>query len=185
MSSFLDDFGESSTIKVGDKAPDFVLCTEQGEKWQLSDHLGNVTALLFYPKSETLVCRRQLCSVRDNWVDYVASKASVVGISAGKMDDNLYFSQRYKLPLPLLLDVDRKVTSLYSEHWLMPVQFTRAIVIVDAKGIIRHRKVMLRAFRPTDRSVLASIYAARTDYLYDNYRMIKESYQKNNPLDRK
>ena len=181
MTSFLDDAGESSAVEVGDQAPDFVLETEQGEKWQLSDHLGNVTALLFYPKSETFVCRRQLCSVRDNWTDYVASKASIVGISAGTTDDRRHFSEQHKLPLPLLVDVNREVTTLYSRHWLMPVQFTRAIVIIDAKGIIRHRKVMLRAFRPTDRSVLASIYTARTDFLYDNYRIIKESYERNNP----
>ena len=184
MSGFLDDSGESSTIKVGAKAPDFVLQTEQGEKWRLSEHFGNVTALLFYPKSETLVCRRQLCSIRDNWAKYVASKAAIVGISAGTTDDHLHFSDQYKMPLPLLVDVNRKITMLYSQHWLLPVQLTRAIVIVDAKGIIRYRKVMLRAFRPTDSSVLASIYAARTDYLYDNYRIIKESYQKSS-LDNK
>lgn len=185
MSSFLDDSGETSAVEVGEKAPDFVLYTEQGEKWQLSDHLGNVTALLFYPKSETMVCRKQLCSVRDNWAEYVASKAAVVGISAGTTEDRLDFSQQNKMPLPLLVDSNRKITSLYSQHWLMPVQFTRAVVVVDGKGIIRHREVMLRAFRPTDRSVLTSIYAARTDALYDNYRIIKESYQKKNSLNRK
>ena len=169
-------------MEVGEKAPDFVLDTERGQEWRLSEHLGNVTALLFYPKNETLVCTRQMCSVRDNWLDYLEAKAAVVGISPGSVEEHRSFSRHHNLPLPLLVDVNREVTGVYGCHWLFPMQFTRAVVIIDAKGIIRHRKIMLRAFRPTDKSVLASIHAARTDSLREHYRLIKESYKIRNPF---
>jgi thioredoxin-dependent peroxiredoxin len=163
------DLDENISVAVGAKAPDFELKTEKGEQWRLSENLGSVVALLFYPKNETLVCTKQLCSVRDNWSDYLETKALVVGISPGNVDEHRAFAQRHKLPIPLLADVDRGVTERYSFHWILPVFFTRAIVIVDAKGIIRARKIMLRAFRPTDRSVIASIYAARADSLQEKY----------------
>ncbi len=177
--SLFDDSIKVSGVEIGEKAPDFTLFSNSGEEWHLSEQCGKVTALLFYPKNETLVCTRQLCSVRDSWTDYLETKASVIGISSATIEEHQQFSKNYSLPLPLLADVDRKITGLYAKHWLMPVRFTRAIVIVDAKGIIRHRKIMLRAFRPTDKSVLASIYAARTDLLYEHYETIKDSYRRN------
>jgi peroxiredoxin Q/BCP len=179
MSSLLDDFDVTSQIKVGVKAPDFALVTEKGENWRLSDYYGNVIALLFYPKNETLVCTRQMCSVRNHWADYLETKATIVGISPGTIIEHQSFSNNHRLPLSILADADRAITGLYTKHWILPLQFTRAIIVVDAKGIIRYRQVMLRAFRPTDKSVIASIYAARTDFLYEHYNLIKSSYKKN------
>jgi len=156
-------------VAVGEKAPDFELQTEKGERWRLSEQQGNVVALLFYPKNETLICTRQMCSVRDNWADYLETKAQIVGVSPGTIEEHKAFSNCHHLPISLLADVDRKVTETYNFHWIFPTVFTRAIVIVDAKGIIRSRKVMLRAFRPSDRSVITSIYAARADSLSETY----------------
>lgn len=178
--NLLDDSTANSILKVGGKAPDFVLTTEKGKKWRLSDNLGNVVALLFYPQNETLVCTKQMCSIRDNWTDYLETKAVVVGVSPGTTKEHQQFSMRHRLPLSLLADSERAVTKIYNRHWLFPVQVTRAIVIVDAEGIIRHRKIMLRAFRPTDKSVIASIYAARTEALHQNFQtLIKESREIN------
>lgn len=165
---------ENISVAVGSKAPDFELKSENGENWRLSDQLGKVVALLFYPKNETLVCTKQLCSVRDNWSDYLETKALVVGVSRGSIEEHNAFSNRHNLPIPLLADVDRQVTETYSFHWIIPSIFTRAIVIVDAKGIIRSRKIMLRAFREKDQSVIASIYAARADSLYDKYDSMRK-----------
>jgi peroxiredoxin Q/BCP len=178
--SLLESSSEASGIAIGEKAPDFILFNNSGEKWRLSEQCGKVTALLFYPQNETLVCTRQLCAVRDNWADYLETKASIVGVSPATIEEHQQFAGNHNLPLPLLADIDRRVTAIYGKHWLMPINFTRAIVIVDAKGIVRHRKIILRAFRPTDRNVLASIYAARTDSLHEHYETIKDSYRRTN-----
>jgi len=167
-------------LKVGDKAPDFTLKTEMQQEWRLSGQFGNVVALLFYPKNETLVCTRQMCSVRDNWLEYLNTKACVVGISPGTADENEDFSKRFQLPLPILGDANRKVTRLFGKHWLIPIQLTRAIVIIDAHGFVRCRRVMMRAFRPSDNSVIASIYAARTDVLQEHYRHLVVTARKKN-----
>ena len=170
---------ENFFVKVGDPAPDFALDSIKGEKWRLSEQLGKVTALLFYPKNETLVCTKQMCSIRDNWSEYLETKAEVVGISPGTIEDHRSFSQRHRLPLTLLADTKREVTGRYGWHWIFPVQLTRAIVVIDANGIIRYRKVMLRAFRPTDKGILKSIYAARTDALHNRFDIIlKESKER-------
>jgi len=180
MNDFKDYPDKILRMKVGDKAPDFTLTTDKGEVWHLSRHLGKVTALLFFPQAETLMCNRQMCSVRDNWTDYVKTKAVIVGISPGEIKKHEVFSRHHRLPLTLLTDSDRKITNLFGKHRFLPVGLTRAIVIIDAKGFVRFQKIMLRAFRPTDRSVLRIIYAARTDALHENFdKLLKESKERN------
>lgn len=158
-----------STIELGQPAPDFKLVANNGEAWQLSDQRGSVVALLFYPGDETLVCTKQLCAVRDHWNDYLATKATIVGISPGSISDHRRFAENHRLPIPLLADENKTVTESYCSHWLFPTLFMRAIVVVDANGIVRTKRSMLRVFRPNDRSVITAIYAARGDALQDRY----------------
>ncbi len=173
-----EDIAERALKSINVKAPDFVLKTEKGENWRLSDYLGNVIALLFYPQNETLVCTRQLCSIRDNWTDYLQTKAIIVGISPATSEEHSSFGQHYKLPIPLLADNERKITQIYGKHWLMPIFLTRAIVIIDAKGYVRTRQIMIRAFRPTDRKVITSILAARADAGSEKYKSLAGKYRK-------
>ncbi len=166
------------SVAVGSAAPDFTLATEQNKEWRLSDHLGNVVVLLFYPQSETLVCTKQLCSVRDNWDKYLETKAEIVGISPGTPDEHQMFSGSRQLPIPLLADLDRNITTIFGKHWLFPINFTRAVVVVDAKGIVRNRDVMLRVFRPSDDNVITDIYAARGDAFSDKYAQLRTRLKK-------
>ena len=156
---------DSSEVKVGALAPDFALRDESGDCWRLSEHRGRVVALLFYPGDETLVCTRQMCSVRDHWADYVATGAEVVGVSPGTMKAHSKFARHHDLPLRLLADEDGKVTQLYSAHRWMPVRTTRTLVVLDAEGVIRYRRVMLRIFRPFEKEVLLAIRMAQYDAL--------------------
>ncbi len=173
-----DDFDHSHTIKTDKMAPDFTLSDDKGDEWRLSDQIGRVTALLFYPKDETLVCTKQLCSIRDNWAEYLETKASVIGISSGSIEEHRRFIQKYQLPLPLLVDTESKVTSVFAKHWIFPTWLTRGIVVIDAKGIVKTKNVMLRAFRPSDRSVITAIHAARADALAESYDAIRRDRNK-------
>lgn len=155
--------GKKYTAAIGTSAPDFALPDERGETWRLSDHKGKITVLLFYPKNETLVCTRQLCSVRDHWADYMEARATVVGISPGTIDGHARFSSNYRLPMPILADENRNITKLYVRHALLPISFVRAVFVVDARGIIRKRKIVPRAFRPSDDEILKAVRTARVD----------------------
>jgi thioredoxin-dependent peroxiredoxin len=165
----LEKAPKSSSTTIGCKAPDFLLRTDGGEDWRLSEKTGSVTVLLFYPQNETLVCTKQLCSVRDNWHQYLETKATIVGISPGTPDGHREFSERLNLPITLLADPERKVTKIYGKHWLYPISFTRAVVVIDSHGIVRNRDIMLRAFRPSDAHLITDIYAARGDELHETY----------------
>jgi peroxiredoxin len=169
---------EPIKTEAGSTAPDFCLLNEEGEEWRLSDHRGKVTVLLFYPQNETLVCTRQLCSVRDNWNHYLATEATIVGVSPASTGEHKEFSKSRKLPIPLLSDPGREVTKIYGKHWMFPVSLTRAVVVIDAKGVIRNRDIMLRAFRPSDDQLITDIYAARGDALYERYDELRARISK-------
>ncbi len=162
-------------VEVGKPAPDLALNSDSGDIWRLSDHAGNVRVLLFYPGNETLVCTKQLCSVRDKWKQYVDTKAEIVAVSPSTPEQNRKFSSSQRLPIPILADPNRKTTALFAKHWLFPIMSTRAIVVIDANGIVRTRRIMLRAFRPNDDDVLTAIYSARGDALNDRFSKIRGS----------
>jgi peroxiredoxin Q/BCP len=159
--------------EMGGIAPDFSLITDKGVEWRLSDNNDTVVVLLFYPGNETLVCTRQLCSVRDNWQRYLKTNATIVGISPGTPDEHREFALKRHLPIPLLADPGREITRLYAKHWLYPISITRGIVVIDAKGIIRNIDIMLRAFRPSDDHLIREIYSARGDEMTDKYERLK------------
>lgn len=156
---------ETDEVRVGDIAPDFTLMDAQGAAWRLSAHRGKVVMLLFYPGDETLVCTKQLCSIRDRWGDYLATGAEVVGISPGGAETHERFAAQHRLPMTLLADGERAITKLYATHQLFPIWTTRALVVIDAEGIVRHRHIVLRAFRPSDKNVIAAIRMAQYDKL--------------------
>jgi peroxiredoxin len=166
--------GRQTSVSVGDAAPDFTLKTGQGEDWRLSQHLGSVVVLLFYPQNETLVCTRQLCSVRDNWENYLDTRAVIVGISPSMPSEHNDFSKRLGLPIQLLADRNRDTTRIYARHWLFPLSFTRSVVVIDAKGVVRTRDIMLRAFRPSNDKIITDIYAARGDAFSEKYAQLKD-----------
>ncbi|MBL8183005.1 MAG: redoxin domain-containing protein [Blastocatellia bacterium] len=160
-------------LEIGTKAPNFALTAHDGSTWELEHYNGRVRVLLFYPQNETLVCTKQLCSVRDNWSEYLATNAEIVGISASTPEENLAFAESRRLPIPILADPGRKYTAVYGKHWLFPLFATRAIVVVDDKGIVRTSRAMLRAFRPNDADVIRAIYEARGDLLEAKYRSMR------------
>jgi len=55
---------------------------------------------------------------------------------------------------------------MYGQHGLFPISFTRAVVVIDARGIVRTRKIMLRIFRPADGEVISAIRSAKADALF-------------------
>jgi peroxiredoxin Q/BCP len=144
---------------VGDIAPDFELQGTDG-RFRLSDHRGERVILLFYPGDFTPVCTKQFCSYSDRFEEVGALDATVVGISAQSVERHHEFKSMHAIPMPLLADVDRSVAKAYK--LTQPLFGTRrAVVIVDADGVIayRHAHLLGLDFQTVDelREALASV----------------------------
>jgi thioredoxin-dependent peroxiredoxin len=145
--------------EAGQLAPDFELRDQDGNPWRLSDYRGKVIALIFYPKDETPVCTKQMCSMRDRWRDYQATGAEVVAISIGSVASHKKFAENHDLPQTLLADERGEVSKLLNLRSIFGVS-QRAVMVIDRDGIIRYRKSVLPVFRPTDDDVIAAIRSA-------------------------
>lgn len=149
-------------MNTGDKAPDFTLKDGDGNDWTLSEQKGKTVLLLFYPGDDTPVCTKQMCSVRDNWDDYLATGAEVVGISTDPVDSHSRFSEKYDLPLTLLSDGNSEVIRKYGVGSWIPGKSARAEVVINGEGIIAYYNVQsLGIFKASDEEVIAAIENAQ------------------------
>ena len=145
--------------EVGHAAPDFELKDGDGRSWRLSDHRSKVVAIIFYPRDETPVCTKQMCSIRDRWAEYEDTGAEVVAISVGSVESHKKFAKHHNLPQRLLSDEDCEVARAFNvKSFLGGSQ--RAVIVIDRAGVISYRKTVMPIFRPSDDLVLAAIKAA-------------------------
>lgn len=148
-------------MKIGSNAPDFTLKDGDGRDWKLSERRGKTVVLLFYPGDNTPVCTKQMCSVRDNWAEYAATGAEIVGISTDSEASHKIFSDKYDLPLTLLADENGTVAKSYDANSWLPGRAARGVVVIDKTGVVRlHQIQPLSIFRPKDDEVLQAIRKA-------------------------
>ena len=147
---------KGSGSEVGNIAPDFELKDESGKSWRLSEQKGRVVAMIFYPRDETPVCTKQMCSMRDRWTEYESTGAEVVAISVGTVESHKKFADHHGLPQRLLADERGEVTRLYNVKSLLGGS-QRAVIVIDPNGVIRYRRSVIPIFRPSDDEVIKAI----------------------------
>ena len=89
-------------LKTGDKAPDFSLISDKGEKVSLKDFRGKKVILYFYPKDDTSGCTKEACSFRDNIRIFEKKNTVIIGVSKDNTASHQKFKKKYDLPFTLL-----------------------------------------------------------------------------------
>ena len=101
-------------LKVGDKAPNLTLKSDQCVDVSLSEFFGkSVVVLYFYPKDNTSGCTKEACSFRDNIQPIQAKNAVVLGVSPDSVKSHQNFINKQSLNFTLLSDPDHKVAEAY------------------------------------------------------------------------
>src|SRR5262245_60150754 len=100
-------------IEAGEKAPDFSLVADNGEKVKLKELRGKPVGLYFYPRDDTPGCTREACAFRDRRAELKKQGATVLGVSTDDTESHVQFRDKFKLNFPLLSDVDHKVAERY------------------------------------------------------------------------
>ncbi len=103
-------------IKEGRPAPAFTLEDQNGHKVSLSDYKDKNVIVYFYPEDDTPGCTKQACGFRDLWSDIMETGAVVLGVSPDDAESHIRFIDKYRLPLTLLSDPDKKMMTEYAAY---------------------------------------------------------------------
>jgi thioredoxin-dependent peroxiredoxin len=133
-----------TSLKPGDKAPEFEGVDANGAAVSSRDFIGRRLILYFYPKDNTPGCTAEACNLRDNYEALLINGFAVAGVSADPVKSHKSFSDKYKLPFPLIADVDKKIINAYGVWG--PKKFMgktfdgiiRTTFAVSEEGIIEH-----------------------------------------------
>ena len=126
-------------LKVGDKIPNFTAIDTHGDLFDSNEVVGKKPVVIyFYPKDNTRVCTEQACTFRDQYQDFKAFDAEVIGISGDSLKSHVAFANEYKLPFILLSDFDKKIRKSFgvpNDYFgLVP---GRATYVADKNGIVQ------------------------------------------------
>jgi peroxiredoxin Q/BCP len=124
-------------LKPGDAMPDTTLAGADGSV-QLRDKLGKPLVVYFYPKDETYGCTIEACKFRDEYEDFVAAGAEVIGVSRDSAESHAQFRAHHRLPFTLLSDPDGKVAQAWGVRRKLGLP-GRVTYVFDRAGVLRHR----------------------------------------------
>ena len=98
-----------TTLKKGDKAPNFSGLDQDGKSHTLTDYKGKKLVVFFYPKANTPGCTVEACDLRDNFERFQSNNYELLGVSADNAKAQTNFKNKYSFPFPLLADEDKSV----------------------------------------------------------------------------
>jgi peroxiredoxin (alkyl hydroperoxide reductase subunit C) len=134
----------TSTLKAGDKAPDFTLADQNGAKVTLSSFAGKkYVVLVFHPLAFTSVCAIQMPGYSKERQSFDGLETQVLGISVDSVPTHkAWVDHLGGIEYPILADFWPHGEVAKSYGILRPEGYSeRATFVIDKKGIIRHIEV--------------------------------------------
>ena len=103
----------STELKIGTKAPAFILLNDGGEKVSLRDFKGRKLVIYFYPRADTPGCTRESIDFSQLRTQFDKANTDILGVSADPVKTQDAFKKKHKLSLGLLSDETHKMLESY------------------------------------------------------------------------
>ena len=120
--------------KPGQPAPQFALKDQDGAVVRLSDFKGKSLVLYFYPKDDTPGCTAEAQDFRDHYSEFQNLDTVVLGVSYDSQASHKAFKDKHKLPFPLLVDSDHKISQAYGAKGFLFA--SRDVFLISDQGKI-------------------------------------------------
>jgi len=131
--SFYPVISANAELRVGDKAPIFSAHDEDGNLVETNNLRGKWLVLYFYPKDDTPGCTIEAKQFTELYEDFLKNNVSVYGISTDTEKSHCDFRDKYKLKVPLIPDVNKKIMSLFDVE-VSDGFASRDTIIIDPSG---------------------------------------------------
>jgi peroxiredoxin Q/BCP len=131
-----------TTLKKGDKAPDFSGFDQDNKFHQLVDYKGKKLVVFFYPKANTPGCTAEACDLRDNYSRFEAQNYALLGVSADSQSAQKKFKDKFSFQYPLIADEDKSVIQafgVWGPKKFMGKEYDgihRTTFVIDENGVI-------------------------------------------------
>ena len=135
----------------GDRAPEFTLGDQRGDRVALSGLAGTRVVLYFYPEDDTPGCTKEACQFNDELGALSNLGVVVLGVSPDDAASHVAFRSKYRLTFDLLSDPDRSVMTRYGawgEKTMYGKKVTgviRSTFVISPSGTIEHAWYNVRA----------------------------------------
>lgn len=153
----------TTSVAVGDLAPDFTLSTTTEEKVTLSSLRGKPVVLVFYPADWSPVCGDQMGLYNEMLPVFAEYDAQLLGISVDGVWCHAAFSKDRKLQIPLLADFEPKgaVARRYGVYESALGICQRALFVIDGDGRVHWKYVSPIGVNPGADGILAALEKLR------------------------
>jgi peroxiredoxin len=102
--------------------------------------------LAFFPAAFSSTCQQEMCTFRDSLATLGAGNGQVLGVSTDTFFALKAWADQQRLNFPLLSDFNKEVIGQYGvvnpDMIGLKNIAKRAVFVIDARGIVRHREVV-------------------------------------------
>lgn len=135
---------QTSTVGLGDTAPDFTARTTQGVK-SLSDYRGKWVIFFSHPGDFTPVCTTEFIAFTQRYEDFRSRNTELLGLSIDSNPSHiawiLNISQHtgVDIPFPIVEDIDMSIAKMYGmiQPGVSATDTVRSTYFIDPNGVIR------------------------------------------------
>lgn len=135
---------QDTKLKIGDKAPDFVVEIDEGQKISLQDLAGKFVILYFYPKDNTPGCTLEAQQFNQLLAEFEQLNAKIIGVSKDNLASHAKFKNLFNLNFDLAADSDCRLCQAYGV-WVEKSMFgkkymgiERATFLINPAGKIAY-----------------------------------------------
>jgi len=128
------------SVEAGERAPDFTLRDQDGQKVTLSSFRGRQNVLVvFYPFAFSPICTGELCQVRDDLPRYQNPDLQVFAVSVDSPWALKSYAQAERYEFPLLADFwpHGEVARAYGVFNDISGVANRGTFLIDKEGVVR------------------------------------------------
>ena len=131
-----------TTLRKGDKAPEFEGLNQSGQKISLKEFRGKKLILYFYPKDNTPGCTAESCNLNDNYQNWLSKGYEVVGVSPDSVASHKKFADKFNFGFNLVADPDTDILKAYgvwgekSMYGKTYMGVFRTTFVIDEHGIV-------------------------------------------------